>query len=147
GRHSSPWVHFETHGRLACPTSRMDAVGEIVESVRADVRARLLDLLDEVSGRKVLLLDSTIVGPLDLIVSPGDLKDHGVQTWDKLSDQTVSTDCSQMIFLVRCAHVELVDMIAKQILADEREQKDRSYVAVFVPVKTETCIQRLQGSN
>ena len=27
------------------------------------------------------------------------------------------------------------------------ESEDRSYVAVFVPVKTETCIQRLQGSN
>ncbi|CAJ1407410.1 unnamed protein product [Effrenium voratum] len=69
----------------------------------------------------------------------------------------------------RARSKELVDMIAKQILADEREQKDgpavsirsslpdiveavaetmdRSYVAVFVPVKTETCIQRLQGSN
>ncbi|CAE7611900.1 Vps33a [Symbiodinium sp. CCMP2456] len=123
------------------------AVTELVEAVRADVRARLLDLLDEVTGRKVLLLDSTIVGPLDLIVSPSDLKDHGVQQWHKLSDQTVAADCSQMIFLVRCARIELVDMMAKQILADEKEQKERLYVAVFVPNKTEECVQRLAASN
>ena len=91
----------------------------------------------------------------------------------------VAADCSQMIFLVRCARIarassvairewlcsgvysafkELVDMMAKQILADEKEQKakienagkppasclsrvlpwqERLYVAVFVPNKTE----------
>jgi len=123
------------------------AVADLVDAVRVDVRARLLDLLDEVTGRKVLMLDSTIVGPLDSIVNPSDLKDHGVQQWHKLTEQPVSTDCSQMIFLVRCARIELVDMMAKQILLDEREQKDRLYVAVFVPTKTEECIQRLAASN
>ncbi|CAE8601298.1 unnamed protein product, partial [Polarella glacialis] len=123
------------------------AVTEIVDAVRSDVRAKLLDLLDEVAGRKVLMLDSTIVGPLDLIVSPSDLKDHGVQNWYKLSETAVSSDCSQMIFLVRCARVELIDMIAAQILADEAEGKDRMYVVVFVPRKTEQCVERLGRSS
>ncbi|CAE7627505.1 Vps33a [Symbiodinium pilosum] len=48
-------------------------------------------------------------------------------------------------------------MIAKQILADDQEQKahelatswrgERLYVAVFVPTKTEECVQRLAASN
>lgn len=120
---------------------------QIVDAVRADVRSKLLDLLDEVSGRKVLLLDSTIVGPLDLIISPSDLQDHGVQNWHKLSEQPVSTDCTQMIFLVRCTRPELLDYVAAQILTDEAQGKDRLYVAVFVPRGTEQCRERLNKSN
>jgi len=115
--------------------------------VRADVRSRLLDLLDEVSGRKVLLLDSTIFRPLDMIVKPADLKDHGVQQWYKLSEQSVQTDCSQMIFLVRCCRLELMDWIAKQILDDEGQGKDRLYVVVLAPRKTEQCAERLRRAN
>ncbi|CAK9109775.1 unnamed protein product [Durusdinium trenchii] len=48
-----------------------------------------------------------------------------------------------MVFLVRCERVDLIEMIANQILADEKEQKDRLYVVVFVPEKTEQCKQRL----
>jgi len=112
------------------------------------VRTKLLDLLDEVSGRKALLLDSTIVGPLDLIVSPSDLKDHGVTNWYKLSEQAVApSDCTQMIFLIRCARVELVEWVANQILADEAGGADRTYVVVFVPRKTKQCMECLNHSN
>mmetsp|Transcript_88343 Transcript_88343/g.175657 ORF Transcript_88343/g.175657 Transcript_88343/m.175657 type:complete len:647 (-) Transcript_88343:209-2149(-) len=124
-----------------------NVVAELVDELRADVRSKLLDLLDEVAGRKVLLLDSTIVGPLDMFVKPGDLKDHGVQQWHKLSDQTVQTDCAQMIFLVRCTRLELLDMIAKQIHEDEVQGKDRLYAVVFTPRKTEQCVERLRKAN
>eukprot|EP00913_Durusdinium_trenchii_P010744 g10079.t1 len=119
----------------------MTDVSEIVAAVRADVRGRLLDLLDEERGK--LCTTWAHVGPLDLVVSPSDLKDHGVQQWFKLSDQPVASDCAQMVFLVRCERVDLIEMIANQILADEKEQKDRLYVVVFVPEKTEQCKQRL----
>lgn len=125
----------------------MTDVAEIVAAVRSDVRAKLLDLLDEVAGRKVLLFDSSIMRPLDLVVSLGDLKDHGVQQWYKLENQPVTTDCAQMIFLVRSERVDLVDMIAKQIHADEREAKDRLYLVVLIPEKTEHCKQRLAEHN
>jgi len=124
-----------------------NVVAELVDELRADVRSKLLDLLDEVAGRKVLLLDSTIVGPLDMFVKPGDLKDHGCQQWSKLSEQTFQTECSQMIFLVRCTRLELLDMIAKQIYEDEAQGKDRLYVVVFTPRKTEQCVERLRKAN
>jgi len=82
-----------------------------------------------------------------LVVSPSDLKDHGVQQWYKLSDQPVATDCAQMIFLVRCERIDLVEMIAKQIHADEKESKERLYLVVFIPETTEQCKQRLAGLN
>uniref|UniRef100_A0A7S1Q1K1 Sec1-like protein n=1 Tax=Alexandrium catenella TaxID=2925 RepID=A0A7S1Q1K1_ALECA len=124
-----------------------DVAAELVDKVRADARSRLLDLLDEVSGRKVLLLDSSIMRPLDMIVKTNDLKDHGVQQWHKLSEQSVQTDCNQMIFLVRCTRLELMDWIAKQILDDEGQGQDRLYVVVLVPRKTEQCAERLRRAN
>mmetsp|Transcript_58470 Transcript_58470/g.163033 ORF Transcript_58470/g.163033 Transcript_58470/m.163033 type:complete len:644 (-) Transcript_58470:14-1945(-) len=124
-----------------------EAVAELVDAIKVGARAQLLDLLDEVAGRKVLLLDGTVVGPLDLVVSPGDLKDHGVQNWYKLSDQPVNSDCSQMIFLVRCWRVELMDLIAKQILEDEAQGKDRMYEVVLIPRKTKQCLERLDRGN
>jgi len=127
--------------------AQRDIVSELVERVRADARSKLLDLLDEITGRKVLLLDGTILGPLDTLVKPADLTDHGVQQYYKLSEQSVQTDCLQMIFLVRCSRLELVDFIAKQILDDEGHGKDRLYVVVFAPRKTEQCAERLRRAN
>lgn len=124
-----------------------NGVSELVDELRADVRSKLLDLLDEVAGRKALLLDSTISGPLDMFLKPDDLRDHGVQNWHMISDQTVQTDCAQMIFLVRCTRLELLDMIAKQIHEDEAQGKDRLYVVVFTPRKTEQCVERLRKAN
>lgn len=123
-------------------------VSQIIDDVKAKARAKLLDLLDEVAGRKVLILDSTIVGPLDFIVSPNDLEDHGVQhPWYKLSNQVVTSDCSQMIFLVRCTRVEQMDWIAAQIIEDERQGLDRMYEVIFVPRKTEQALERLKKGN
>lgn len=124
-----------------------DGVRDLVDVLRAEARSRLLDLLDEVSGRKVLVLDSTIVGPLDMIVHPSDLKDHGVEQWFKLSEEPVTTDSVQMLFLVRCTRVELVDWIAAQIHADEAAGKDRMYVVIFLPRKTDQCLERLGQGN
>jgi len=124
-----------------------DGVRDLVDALRVEARSRLLDLLDEVSGRKVLVLDSTIVGPLDMIVHPSDLKDHGVEQWFKLSEEPVTTDSVQMLFLVRCTRVELVDWIAAQIHADEAAGKDRMYVVIFLPRKTDQCLERLGQGN
>jgi len=122
-------------------------VSELMEALRTDVRAKLLDFLDEIPGRKVMVMDPTIVRPLDFIVTPQEMKDHGVQNWFKLTDPEVSVDCSQMIFLMRCCRVELIDWIAKQILADEAAGKDRMYVVVFLPRKTEQCMERLNRKS
>lgn len=122
-------------------------VSNLVDHIRTDARGKLLDLLDEVAGKKVLVLDSTVVGPLDLIVKASDLKDHGVQNFVNLTDQPYTGDGTQMIFLVRAARVELVDWIAAQILSDESQNKDRTYVVMFVPRQTEQCLERLGRGN
>jgi len=142
----------ETIAILTEDEARDAAAGEaaafdFAEVLREDARSKLLDLLDEVTGRKVLMLDSTITGPLEVIVSASDLKDHGVQSWYKLTDQVVQTDCSQMIFLVRCARVELVEWIAAQILADEAQGRDRMYVVVLIPRRTEQVAEGLGRAN
>lgn len=123
------------------------AVSSLIDTVRLDARSKLLDLLDEVVGRKILVLDSSIVGPLDLIVNPSDLKDHGMHGLFKLSDTPVTTEGNQMVFLVRCAHVQLIDWIAAQILADEAAGRDRAYTVIFIPRKTEQCAERLSRGN
>lgn len=122
-------------------------VGGIVDALKATARSQLLDILNNFTGQKVLLLDSTVVAPLDLLVNPSDLKDHGVKQWFKLSDQPASSDCAQMIFLVRCTRPELMDSIAAQILADESAGTDRIYEVVFIPRRTEQCVERLSRGN
>jgi len=59
----------------------------------------------------------------------------------------VTSDCAQMIFLVRSARVEQVDWIAAQILSDESQSKDRTYVVIFVPRQTDQCLERLARGN
>lgn len=128
-------------------TEKREPTQDIIDSVKSDARSKLLDLLDDVAGRKILILDSAFLGPLDLIVNTSDLKDHGVQHWFKLTEQVVTTECAQMIFLVRCSRMDLVDMIATQILGDEAQGRDRMYEVVFVPRRTEQCVERLGRGN
>eukprot|EP00927_Polykrikos_kofoidii_P066893 TRINITY_DN62452_c0_g1_i1.p1 TRINITY_DN62452_c0_g1~~TRINITY_DN62452_c0_g1_i1.p1 ORF type:complete len:688 (+),score=96.20 TRINITY_DN62452_c0_g1_i1:109-2064(+) len=133
---------------MASASSAADTVVyDLVDSIKADARSQLLDLLDEITGRKVLMLDRSLVGPLDLIVHPSDLKDHGVQNLHKLGEKEISSDCSQMIFLARCTRPELMDYIATQILADEKEGLDRMYQVVLIPRKSEQCLERLGRNN
>jgi len=140
-------------GAIGGPGSSLSAgqdscLVEMIEELKRDHRTKLLDLFDEMAGRKALLLDSTIVGPLDSMFSSSDLKDHGVTTFIKISEQPATLqDCSQMIFLMRSSRVDLIDCIARQILADEGAGHDRNYLVVFVPHKTDECIERLARSN
>lgn len=124
-----------------------DPALDLIDAVKEDARSKFLDLLDDVVGRKILILDSAFLGPLDLIVNTGDLKDHGVQHWFKLTEKVISAECSQMIFLVRCTRVDLMDSIATQILGDEAEGRDRRYEVIFIPRKTEQCVERLGRGN
>eukprot|EP00747_Dinoflagellata_sp_TGD_P168388 gnl/TRDRNA2_/TRDRNA2_194637_c0_seq1.p1 gnl/TRDRNA2_/TRDRNA2_194637_c0~~gnl/TRDRNA2_/TRDRNA2_194637_c0_seq1.p1 ORF type:complete len:680 (+),score=111.05 gnl/TRDRNA2_/TRDRNA2_194637_c0_seq1:80-2041(+) len=124
-----------------------DPVDSCINVLRTDCRSKLLDLLDELSGRKVLVLDASILGLLDLLLKGSDLRNHGIEKWYKLTEQCVTTDCLQMIFLVRCGRTNLVDWIAKQIHADEAAGIDRLYVVIFVPRKTNQDIERLGRGN
>jgi len=117
-------------------------VSELVQALRTDMRAKLLDCLDEMPGRKVLVMDPSIVRPLDSIVTPQDLKDHSEQRFI-LTEHAVSVSCSQMIFLMSCCRAELIDRIAKQIVADKAARKDRMYVVVFLARKAEQCMEML----
>lgn len=126
--------------------SLKDAAVDIA-GIQAYNRTSLLDLLHSCPGRKVLLLDGSLSGPLSLICDPSDLKDHGAQ-WSKLGEP-IKTDCNQIIFLVRSIHAELMSLIAAQIHADESQglASRRKYVVIFMPRKSEQCLQRLEQEN
>ncbi|CEM02017.1 unnamed protein product [Vitrella brassicaformis CCMP3155] len=130
----------------------MSKVGNLEDSaislwkVKEAARAQLLDLLDEYPGRKVLVLDSTLAGPLGLVVEVSDLRDHGVTSWFELGAYEITTDVEQVIFLVRPT-VELIPLIAMQIQASERRGVEKTYAVVFVPRRTEFCVQALKQQN
>lgn len=129
----------------ARPTLK-DAVVDIA-GVQAYNRTSLLDLLHSCPGRKILLMDASLSGPLSLICDPSDLKDHGAQ-FAKLGEP-IKTECNQIVFLVRSTHAELMSLVAAQIHSDETQglASRRKYIVIFMPRKSEQCLQRLEQEN
>lgn len=110
---------------------------------------------------------------MGLVLSPSDLKDHGVQQWYKLSEQPALASAAVWPWGVRglgglCAddlpgalraggpggHDRQADPQRREGAEGAWEPskcgggaKDRLYVVVFVPEKTEQCKQRLAGNN
>eukprot|EP00392_Amoebophrya_sp_AT5.2_P006790 g6802.t1 len=114
-------------------------------------RVAVFDLLDEFSGRKILALDESLVGPLDLVLEVSDLVEHGAEV-RKISTEPILSDVGQMIFLCRSLSFELADRIASQILKDEQSRSlkdvaERTYVLAFVPRSSHTSLQILKEKN
>jgi hypothetical protein len=106
-----------------------------LNSFRDHARKELVDALDSMRGKKVLILDPKLSGPLALIVQIALLKEHGVENLYHLTAEPVHTECKNVMYLVR-PRTALMKLIAGHIRHDKQQ---RQYSVYFMPRKTIAC--------
>jgi len=111
-----------------------------LDALREYARKELVDLLNEMRGGKVLVIDPQFAGPLGLVTEIQLLKDHAVEQLYYLehSVDSVRTDCSNIIFMVR-PHLDLMQAISTVIEGHKQRRQEKQYAVIFVPLRTVIC--------
>mmetsp|Transcript_30543 Transcript_30543/g.58825 ORF Transcript_30543/g.58825 Transcript_30543/m.58825 type:complete len:626 (-) Transcript_30543:289-2166(-) len=130
---------------LAMPSVEGAAIN--ISQIREQARKDLCDALDSRRGKKALVLDPKLSGPLSLIAQTSLLKEHGVENLYYLEREPIDTDCKSIVYLVR-PRVELMPLIASQVRGGDLDQRaarpNREHSVFFVPRRTIICEKVLE---
>ncbi|XP_026473937.1 vacuolar protein sorting-associated protein 33A-like isoform X2 [Ctenocephalides felis] len=115
-------------------------------------RNELLSLLDACDGKKVIIWDESLAGPVGLVAKYSMLRDVEKMyhlrkdVFPNISDRQVR----HVIFITR-PNEEMMDIIAMNILKNDRENLNgsllREFHLFFVPRKSILCIERLKNKG
>ncbi|CAO0801437.1 unnamed protein product [Mucor circinelloides] len=105
-------------------------------------RRELPEILDKVRGKKGLVLDPTLTGPLSLIAEFTLLKDHGVEKIYHLESDTLETECPGLIYICR-PKLKYMRYIANHIKHFANTSKIDCWL-FFVPERTMVCERVLE---
>ncbi|PRP79315.1 hypothetical protein PROFUN_13009 [Planoprotostelium fungivorum] len=114
-----------------------------LSKMREEARRALIELLDSVKGKKVLVLDPKLSGPLGQVVEMALLKEHGVEKIYYVQSGRFSTDSRTIVYLIR-PRVELAKRIAENIENHKNEGQSKEYHVFFVPRSTTICVTLLE---
>ena len=87
--------------------------------LKDSARQRLSDLLENFYGKKDLVLDSSLMTPLDRLTGMQYLKQKGVDKVYKLELKEIIGGCDQRAYIVR-PYVKTMKQIANHINSDKR---------------------------
>lgn len=112
--------------------------------LREAVRRELREFLDKCAGSKAIVWDEYLTGPFGLIAQYSLLKEHEVEKMFTLKGNRLpAADVKNIIFLVR-PRLELMDIIAENVLSEDRRGPTRDFHILFVPRRSLLCEQRLK---
>ncbi|XP_027627996.1 vacuolar protein sorting-associated protein 33A isoform X2 [Tupaia chinensis] len=112
--------------------------------LREAVRRELREFLDKCAGSKAIVWDESLTGPFGLIAQYSLLKEHEVEKMFTLRGSRLpAADVKNVIFLVR-PRLELMDVIAENVLSEDRRGPTRDFHILFVPRRSLLCEQRLK---
>lgn len=108
--------------------------------LREQARSKILDLLDQISGRKEILLDPSLVGPLSLIVEMSSLKDHGAFNVAALHEERLEQVNSDILYIVRPT-IEMMQIISEQLSGYKQVYTSSPYKfhLILCPRETTVC--------
>ncbi|KAK3394187.1 Sec1-like protein [Podospora didyma] len=86
-----------------------------IEQVREKARKDLLYLLEGVRGKKNLVIEKNLAGPLGVIVKASTLRDYGVDNFFFLENKNTDTSQRNVVFIVRGESARHAHAIADQI--------------------------------
>eukprot|EP00026_Physarum_polycephalum_P005659 Phypoly_transcript_05694.p1 GENE.Phypoly_transcript_05694~~Phypoly_transcript_05694.p1 ORF type:complete len:610 (+),score=111.39 Phypoly_transcript_05694:24-1832(+) len=112
-------------------------------ALREASRKEFTDILDVARGKKAIILDPQISGPLGLVAEISLLKEHGVEKIYYLTPGKLETECKNLIYLVR-PKVKYMRIIADQIRQHEQDRQKKEYTLCFVPRRTMICERVLE---
>ena len=99
--------------------------------------------LDAVRGKKALVLDPALSGPLSLVARATFMKEHEVEKIYILGPR-LDTACTSIVYLVRPT-IEAMQMLAAHILEHgETSVARKDYTVVFAPRRTMICERVLE---
>eukprot|EP00192_Tetraselmis_astigmatica_P009005 CAMPEP_0117660092 /NCGR_PEP_ID=MMETSP0804-20121206/6782_1 /TAXON_ID=1074897 /ORGANISM="Tetraselmis astigmatica, Strain CCMP880" /LENGTH=621 /DNA_ID=CAMNT_0005466795 /DNA_START=43 /DNA_END=1908 /DNA_ORIENTATION=+ len=128
---------------------QLDASPLPIKVIREQARKLLVDTLDSRRGKKVLVLDPNVSGPLGLIAEVQLLKEHGVDQLLHLSADAVSSEVRNVVYYVRPT-LQNVQLIAKQVRATlesvskQPGSSQLEHSVFFVPRRTTACTRILE---
>uniref|UniRef100_H3BFJ3 VPS33A core subunit of CORVET and HOPS complexes n=1 Tax=Latimeria chalumnae TaxID=7897 RepID=H3BFJ3_LATCH len=112
--------------------------------LREVARKELREFLDKCAGSKAIVWDEHLTGPFGLIAQYSLLKEHEVEKMFTLkAGQLPVADVKNIIFLVR-PRLELMDIIAQNVLSEDKHRSRRDFHILFVPRRSLLCEQRLK---
>nr|KAF6468627.1 hypothetical protein HJG63_020504 [Rousettus aegyptiacus] len=112
--------------------------------LREAVRRELREFLDKCAGSKAIVWDEYLTGPFGLIAQYSLLKEHEVEKMFTLKrGRLPAADVKNIIFFVR-PRLELMDIIAENVLSEDRRGPTRDFHILFVPRRSLLCEQRLK---
>ncbi|ELW65502.1 Vacuolar protein sorting-associated protein 33A, partial [Tupaia chinensis] len=93
---------------------------------------------------QAIVWDESLTGPFGLIAQYSLLKEHEVEKMFTLRGSRLpAADVKNVIFLVR-PRLELMDVIAENVLSEDRRGPTRDFHILFVPRRSLLCEQRLK---
>ncbi|KAI1152164.1 Sec1-like protein [Nemania diffusa] len=112
-------------------------VGFDTEHVRDKARKDLLHLLEGVRGKKNLVIERSLAGPIGVIVKVSTLHDYGVDKFFFLENQNADTSQRNVVFMARGECARHAQAIADQIKRLQREsQTGHEFHIFWVPRRT-----------
>ncbi|PNS20884.1 hypothetical protein CAC42_2815 [Sphaceloma murrayae] len=100
-------------------------------------RRELLRLLETVRGKKNLVIQKSLLGPIGLFTKFSTLQEYGVEKLFVLENRNVETSQKNIVFVSRAEKPKEVQAVAeaiKQIRADS--QTDHDFTIIWVPRRT-----------
>ncbi|RUS24524.1 Sec1-like protein, partial [Jimgerdemannia flammicorona] len=113
-----------------------------IANLRDLARKGLPEFLDSVRGKKGLVLDPLLTGPLSLITDFTLLKDHGVEKIYHLTGDRFETECKDIIYVCR-PKLKYMKYITEHIKANDKI----GYSIYFVPRRTMVCERVLEDEG
>ncbi|XP_029426745.1 LOW QUALITY PROTEIN: vacuolar protein sorting-associated protein 33A-like [Rhinatrema bivittatum] len=115
--------------------------------LREAMRKELREFLDKCAGSKAIVWDEYLTGPFGLIAQYSLLKEHEVEKMFTLkAGRLPAADVKNVIFFVR-PKLELMDIIAENVLCEDRARCPRDLHILFVPRRSLLCEQRLKDQG
>lgn len=98
-----------------------------ISLIQASARANLINLLEKCPGRKALVWDNSIAGPVGLVAQYAILKEHQVVKMFPLRNMALpETDVDHIIFISR-PKLQLMDYIGRYTLILNKLLRTLSY--------------------
>ncbi|KZF26012.1 Sec1-like protein [Xylona heveae TC161] len=122
--------------------------GVNVTDIQEKARKDLLNLLEGVRGKKNLVLEKDLAGPIGVFVKFSTLQDYGVDRVFFLENDNVDSSQRNVIFLTRGEHTKSVQAVAEQIKRLQRTtQIDHDFHIFLLPRRTLVCNQVLEDAG
>ncbi|KAH6569528.1 hypothetical protein BASA60_008178 [Batrachochytrium salamandrivorans] len=117
-------------------------------ALREVSRKELIQVLDSVRGKKALIIDPSVSGPLSLVAEFAVLKEHGVDKIFHLTASPLETDCKSLVYITRPnpTHIKWIADQFKRSTSQRSSlhESQPDFTIYFVPRRTLICDKVLE---